>query len=376
MNAIVTTPDVKLFVQAVRERLADLSEEEREELIGGLDADMSDLVAERGVDALPEPSEYARELRAAAGFSPEMGAVRPQLGFAETVTATLDTLHDAWDRYAERYPGKPLQLLESLRPLWWVVRAWVAVEFLTYWLHYSNGRNLSLVPGLRGFGWLVMLAAVVGSIQVGRGALWPGTRGADGARPPHLRLVLLGLNLFALLWAIVPFQAVQDDLNDGRFMTGYDRGYQDAVSTANDTSKRAGIYVDGRWVSNIYPYDAQGRPLVGVQLVDQIGRPISVVTQPEYGCDRNGNQLVRVLFPWRNGAGGTLNAYPLTSRVQRNAEVNTASFGWARPPTVGRFPKARLGKVELPGVATSRQKAVPGSVEPGALGTPLDQNPC
>ena len=71
MNTILTTPDVKLFVAAVREHLADLTEEEREELVGGLEGEMSDLVAERGVDALPEPKDYAEELRAAAGFDAE-----------------------------------------------------------------------------------------------------------------------------------------------------------------------------------------------------------------------------------------------------------------------------------------------------------------
>ena len=45
------------------------------------------------------------------------------------------------------------------------------------------------------------------------------------------------------------------------------------------SNKKAGLYLDGTWVSNIYPYDAKGRPLVGVQLFNQVGKPINVITQ-------------------------------------------------------------------------------------------------
>ena len=48
------------FVAAVRERLADLTDEEREELVGGLEADLSDLVDERGVEALGDPGDVRR----------------------------------------------------------------------------------------------------------------------------------------------------------------------------------------------------------------------------------------------------------------------------------------------------------------------------
>jgi hypothetical protein len=68
MNDVITaehTADVRRFVVAVREHLSDLTEEEREELVGGLDADMSDLVAEQGVGSLPDPDGYASERRAA-----------------------------------------------------------------------------------------------------------------------------------------------------------------------------------------------------------------------------------------------------------------------------------------------------------------------
>ena len=76
----------------------------------------------------------------------------------------------------------------------------------------------------------------------------------------------------------------------------YQQGYDDASSTFD----RAGMYVDGHWVSNIYPYDAQGRPLVGVQLFDQTGQPLAVkrrrsasTTRLEQPVDKG-----RVYYPW------------------------------------------------------------------------------
>ena len=57
---------VNQFLTRVREHLADLSVDERDELLDGLDADLSEQLAEGG--ALPEPGSYAAELRAAAGL--------------------------------------------------------------------------------------------------------------------------------------------------------------------------------------------------------------------------------------------------------------------------------------------------------------------
>lgn len=63
-------PDVAAFVARVRELLADLPEEERLELTEGLEADLSDQVAEQGGGVLGDPEAYARELRTAAGLEP------------------------------------------------------------------------------------------------------------------------------------------------------------------------------------------------------------------------------------------------------------------------------------------------------------------
>src|SRR6201999_4089867 len=119
MNTIITTPDVKLFVAAVREHLTDLTEEEREELVGGLEGDMSDLVAERGVDALPEPAEYAAELRSAAGFTAVASSrTRSARDRRDRVMAWMDRGTATWNRWVDTgdHLGLP-EFATSLRPV-------------------------------------------------------------------------------------------------------------------------------------------------------------------------------------------------------------------------------------------------------------------
>jgi len=60
-------PEVADFLDKVRARLSDLTDEEREELLGGLEADLSELVSDGGsVAELGDPRAYADELRSAA----------------------------------------------------------------------------------------------------------------------------------------------------------------------------------------------------------------------------------------------------------------------------------------------------------------------
>ena len=89
-------PDVAAFVAAVRARLADLTDEEREELLGGLEADLSERLTEGEAD-LGDPAAYAAELRAAAGLEVRRrrgwGSPHPAKPIREDVTALLDQQH-------------------------------------------------------------------------------------------------------------------------------------------------------------------------------------------------------------------------------------------------------------------------------------------
>ena len=321
----LTRPDVAAFVAAVRARLADLPPEEQQELTDGLEADLTDLVAERGEGALGDPQAYARELRTAAGLDPVMGRV-PGGGqpVGERVTRLLDASHARWERAVSGLPGSPWEFLVSLRPAWWVLRAWVAAELV----------NLVL-----GVSWLVvLLPAVVGSVQVGRGLIWPGSAAKRSTAP---RVVLLVLNVFALL--VAPVALAQG--------IGSSSGpFEQASSYPVDPGVGGpGMTVDGSFVENIYPYDAQGHALTGVQLYDQNGKPLDVTRDPGY-VDATEQFLVR--YPWQNGDTRSWNTYPLPERVQDGPGRSAGAFDELNPPAI-KPPLAAVSPVSLPGITAS-----------------------
>lgn len=371
MNTIITTPEVRLFLRAVRERLEDLTDEEREELVGGLDADMNDLVEERGVDALPEPSEYARELRTAAGFEPEMRPARVRMGAGLRVTGFLDAARARWDALVTGLPGDPWGLLQSLRPAWWILRAWVALQAVDLvWGTGSNSLGLSPIPSLEGWGGVLLAVTSLVSVQVGRGKLWPGRpRGAAVGR-----LLLLAVNLLALAWLPFTVERVATPDSVSAVLGGsedptavYQRGYEDAHSQYD----RAGIYANGHWVSNIYPYDASGRPLVGVQLYDQTGKPVSVEPQTEcvYTSTAAPTEQSRVFYPWTTAAGQATNVFPVPSRVQspQMPDPDPNAFTGTNRPSVGRYPMTRVPAARLPGLKVSTSATPAKAFVPGAL---------
>ena len=152
-------------------------------------------------------------------------------------------------------------------------------------------------------------------------------------------------------------------VSDSQGAATYDQGYADASSQYD----RAGMYVDGHWVSNIYPYDAAGRPLVGVQLFDQTGQPVGV--EPQTECVYDSAEVPvdkgRVYYPWSTAAGQATNVFPVPSRVQGpdTPDPDPTAFAGANRPGVGRFPLTQVPAATLPGLAVSKattpKKAVP-----------------
>jgi hypothetical protein len=326
MNTIITTPDVKLFVAAVRDHLTDLSEEEREELVGGLEGDMSDLVEERGVEALPEPAEYAAELRSAAGF-PEVAA-RGRTSPRELrgrVTHWLDGRTATWNRWVEHqdHLGLPA-LAQSLRPVWWVLRALCATALVVEMTGtYVYGFTLNRA--------LLALVAILVSVQIGRGAWWPGNM---LSRSLVLRLLVIGLNLFAVV--LIPVMAQ-------RLLVTPPWLYADDSSSYNDFSSQS-LTFHGNPVRNVYAYDAQGHPLTGVQLVDQDGRRLMVERDP---WDDATQQQYR-LQPWLNGRTELYSVFPLPE--QKIDETTGSPLGEPRLQTP---PFASVPPVLLAGVQPS-----------------------
>ena len=367
MTVTTVTPEVQEFLDAVRNQLADLDPDEQREILDGLEADLTDLVAERGGEALGDPVAYARELRAAAGLDPEMRQVREPLALSARTHRLFDVSRREWDRLIAFLPGDASGLLSTLRPVWWVLRGWLAVQTAALWL---GDWSLTIVPGGDLTGAAAVLLGVALSIQLGRGRLWP----ADGSRRlALLRVALIALNCYAVAMVPVVFNGLSHgryDAQDRAWQGGFHAGFKSAAQQAPVTRK-AGLYADGKWVSNIYPYDAKGHPLVGVQLFNQIGQPINVVTQAEYPVEEctgdngecgypagtplfeNGKPMPRLYYPWSNGATQLLNVFPIPSRVQPGDQSSATAFTEATPPTIGPFPLAAVPQVSLPGITPS-----------------------
>lgn len=316
-------PEVGQFVRAVRARLTDLSEEEREELVGGLDADMGDLVADRGVHALPDPAEYAAELRSAAGFTAVAATSRrgPR-DLRDRTMAWLDRRAVAWDRWVDTgdHLGLP-EFAHALLPVWWVVRALCATALVT---------ELFMDQGIFGFTLdraLVALVAIVLSVQLGRGA-W--RVGELIRRSLTARLVLVALNVLAIV--VLPLM-----LN--RFLVAQTWAYAD--DSYYDPSGEA-LTFQGNPVSNIYAYDSQGHPLVGVQLVDQDGRRLPL--EPSQYDDSTGKQLL--LQPWLNGRTELYSVFPLPEQATDESTGEPVGEPAMQPPPFASLPPVTLAGVQ------------------------------
>ena len=300
---LAVLPQVTIFVQQVRARLGDLDPEVRDELTDGLEADLSELVAEHGgsgplgevspgasapelidlAEIVGTPTAYADELRAAAGLP----AHQPTVG----------TPRRLWGEILDGWRDRVLTLMErpafqgiwhaavGMRPLWWILRAWAACLLideivLTPWI-----RGVSFLPTTNAaLGLLMVIGASVLSVQIGRRRVWPGT-GQSSAR------TILGLlNVFAVIVTPIVFTSALNihDIKVQEPMWEYDRFPSN------------GLEFNGGQVCNITPYDAAGQPLSGVQLFDQDGQPLNAL------CDGNGDGFA----PWMLGDVQRWNVFP------------------------------------------------------------------
>ena len=85
-SASDSAAQVQEYVSAVRAALSDLSLEEVEDLTAGMDADLGELLAERGGTlevALGSPQAYAAELRTAAGLPAAAGPGRRTISLGD-----------------------------------------------------------------------------------------------------------------------------------------------------------------------------------------------------------------------------------------------------------------------------------------------------
>ena len=188
-------------------------------------------------------------------------------------------------------------------------------------------------------GLLLFAAASIMSIQIGRGVLWPGKPGL------FPRLLLLALNVFALIVTFETLQQVRYAI-EGRVYDEFSR-YGQATPTQ-------GLSFNGVPLSNVYPYDAAGNPLIGVQLVDDEGRRLKVDVD---SLSMHGHED-RVLSPWLNGRTPLLSVFPLPEQAR---DMNTWEV--LGEPALQAPPFAVLPPVTLEGVTPTTTSPQEESVE-------------
>ena len=284
------TAEITEFALKVREQLADLAADEVDDLTDGLEADMAEAFAERPDFDLPDAGDYALELRNAAGLPPRearaKGGIRQSFGgVADSIRLKRESM-TANIRESALGAGF-LDLLVELRPIWWVLRAWVAYQ---------------LVGGIFGFSgafpsdfplWLALGLFVLVSVQWGR-RHWLPTKRVSG-------LIIVG-NVIAAVALLPVLAAAGDSGHDGsgRYGAGFTAG---SNAVLNDPPIK-GLAYNGQRLQNIYAYDAAGKPLHNVQLFDVDGKPLET--------DRTGEQSQIAPSPVKLETGvSAYNVYPL-----------------------------------------------------------------
>lgn len=268
------------YAARVREHLAGMPPEQVDDLTDGLEADLADALADeaaptgvRGdlIALFGPPADYARELRVAAGLPEPEPATHGRRGLRAGLRGMRDDVRGTALRASaglRRQPWWPgvRDFGLAVRPLWWVLRAWVVYQLL---LQLAGGRYGSS-GGKGGWApadlptWLLLTALVVVSVQWGRGLWLPRSGRWLPTATGVLAVVLL---VPAVIWA---------ESGAVRWQTRYDVAY---VEQPTDGIPRDdGVWVDGMQVSNLFVYDAEGNPLRDVQVYDDRGRPVRTTT--------------------------------------------------------------------------------------------------
>jgi hypothetical protein len=364
-------PEVADFLDKVRARLSDLSDDEREELLGGLEADISELVADGGsVAELGDPRAYADELRAAAGLeraTPRRGLSvrRPRRSSRELLTELLDGSRGRFERWVSAGPARlqAWEVVQTLRPAWWVLRAWVAAQLVDSWT--GPWEHATLIPRMGDdfTGLLVLLAAVVASVLVGLRKAWPASHSPGSLLA---RVVLLGLNTFAVLQLLI----VVDDFPSASYL--HEQAHPCAVGACGDTSGE-GLVNDGQRVRNVFAYDADGNALEGVQLYDQNGRQLAVAHQWASRMRYGGR--FPTLYPWSDAEGRRWNVYPLPLRTDNGWGVKDKAWTSENPPFLPQPPAIAVPPAFLPLPAEAEGPAVDAEGEAGADAEPRGEDP-
>ncbi|SHN24701.1 HAAS signaling domain-containing protein [Cryptosporangium aurantiacum] len=257
MTAPTVGTEADRYLQRVRAALADLPDDERNELIDDLSAHLADIAAETPdtlteaalVERLGRPEAYAAELRASAGLAPAPESTVPSRvrNVTDRVRTTLDGL-PAYRRFRAFLP--------ELRPGWWVLRGYFAAVVVTgvFWGGFNG-----VLPGggAEAFAFLILAAAAAYA------SVWLGRRTASFGRWAQ-RAVLAGGIFVALVGLGIVTQPNHDSV-------GYAQDYYYAGNLEGATDLR--IYgPDGQLIRDAQVFDQNGNPILLPSMCEYVPR--------------------------------------------------------------------------------------------------------
>ncbi|MEO6472901.1 MAG: hypothetical protein ABIR57_13015 [Aeromicrobium sp.] len=260
------TTEITEFARRVRAQLADLPTDDVDDLTDGLEADMAEAFAELPDYELPEPTEYALELRNAAGLPPH--DAQTKLGIRQSFRGVAGSIRVKRDGVTATLRSNPitegaLDFLIELRPAWWILRAIVAYMLLVSLLGHGAAMPQD------SFQWIVLTAATVVSVQWGRGK-W---------QRSWMKNLFVSGNVLAAI-VLVPVMANADNQS----LSWSEAESQFGVTGGMVPESMAGIQLNGKDVTNIFAFGSDGKPIKNVQLFDQDGHPLSTSVPGGNGC--------------------------------------------------------------------------------------------
>ena len=286
MTTITLTPEGEAFLARVRDELADLPPDERDELLEDIESHLAEVAGEGGVPLavrLGSAEDFAHELRHSAGLPP-----RAQPESVSRVRLTRAWLADLGRR------AEALRAHVNARLAWQLARGWLLAVFAAVALglfadrsEWSHSHPWLPHPGLSGYG-AVLALAVIAALSI-----WLGRR-ATGGRGVGLNRAASALALVAL----VPAVAHLDDPP---------RDHHYSYTTIQQAPQ--GLWLNGSEVMNIFPYTRDGQQLNDVLLYLPDGRPLTIGAlnvdpNRRYLVNRRGQRLYNS-FPARYFDPGT-----------------------------------------------------------------------